>query len=394
MTMTNRPPMRTDRGYPRLAADERGMSMVFVGMGFLGFLAASTLAIDVGMFMVARSQAQNSADAGALAGVVSLVFDDPNDRSSGGPAVQNALASATGNQVMGGAVSVVAADVTFPTNEQVTVDVFRTGARGNPVATLMGNYVGVPTADVDATATAEAALANAATCVKPWGIPDKWDEQQTPAWDPTDTLDMYYENGPNKGNPLPNPDLYVPVGYAGYTGYQPSPQGPDYGLQLTLKPGNPQNAINPSHFYALALPPNSGAAWYEQNIPGCWPNVAVIGELVPVEPGNMVGPTSQGTQALIDQDPGAFWDGQKVVSSMSPSPRIVVIPVFDPAVYEAGRQAGRLDIQIANLAGFFIENMQGNDVVGRLVPMTGLIRANGGGNAPTGSFLRAIQLVQ
>ena len=79
---------------------------------------------------------------------------------------------------------------------------------------------------------------------------------------------------------------------------------------------------------------------------------------------------------------------------MSPSPRIIVIPVFDPAVYEAGRQAGRLDIQIANLVGFFIENMQGNDVVGRLVPMTGLIRANGGGNAPTGSFLRAIQLVQ
>ncbi len=65
MTMTNRPPMRTDRGYPRLAADKPGMSMVFVGMGFLGFLAASTLAIDVGMFMVARSQAQNSADAGA-----------------------------------------------------------------------------------------------------------------------------------------------------------------------------------------------------------------------------------------------------------------------------------------------------------------------------------------
>ena len=49
------------------------MSFVYVGMGFMAFLSATTLAIDVGMFMTARSQAQNSADAGALAGAVALV---------------------------------------------------------------------------------------------------------------------------------------------------------------------------------------------------------------------------------------------------------------------------------------------------------------------------------
>ena len=43
-----------------------GLSLVFVGLGFMGFLAASMLAIDVGMLMTARSQAQNAADAGAL----------------------------------------------------------------------------------------------------------------------------------------------------------------------------------------------------------------------------------------------------------------------------------------------------------------------------------------
>ena len=46
----------------RLHRDERGMSLVFVGMGFMAFLAASTLAIDVGMFMTARTQAQTAAD--------------------------------------------------------------------------------------------------------------------------------------------------------------------------------------------------------------------------------------------------------------------------------------------------------------------------------------------
>ena len=60
------------------------MSFVFVGLGFMAFFAATTLAIDVGMFMTARSQAQNSADAGALAGATALVYNDFNNRSAEG----------------------------------------------------------------------------------------------------------------------------------------------------------------------------------------------------------------------------------------------------------------------------------------------------------------------
>ncbi len=56
------------------------MSYVFIGLGMMAFLSASMLAIDVGMLMTARNQAQNSADAGALAGATALVFDD-YDRS-------------------------------------------------------------------------------------------------------------------------------------------------------------------------------------------------------------------------------------------------------------------------------------------------------------------------
>ena len=43
--------------------------------GFMAFLAATTLAIDVGMYMVARSQAQNSADAGALGVLLSQAVE-------------------------------------------------------------------------------------------------------------------------------------------------------------------------------------------------------------------------------------------------------------------------------------------------------------------------------
>jgi hypothetical protein len=381
--------------YRKLRRDEKGMAFVFVGVGFMAFLAVTAFAIDVGMFMTARSQAQNAADSGALAGAVALVFDDYNDRSASGPAVQSALSAATANTVIHQTVSVTPADVTFPMDPQgmpnwVRVQVFRTGDRGNAVPTLMGSIFGVHTADVLATATAEAAPANAATCVKPWAVPDKWDERGNPPWDEDDSFDVY----DNQGAVLPNPDVYVPITQSGYTGYNSDPMGPDYGRRIMLKAGNPHQAISASHFFPIALLPNTGASWYEENIPGCWPGTMQIGQTIPVEPGNMTGPTTSGTDDLIAKDRDAYWDStsRRVVSQFNPSPRVIVIPVFDPMVYEDSRQHGRQEIKVANLVGFFVDSVHGNSVYGRIVPTTGLIR--GTGPVPGGAFLRAIRLVQ
>ncbi|MBA2260456.1 MAG: hypothetical protein H0W18_16305, partial [Acidobacteria bacterium] len=82
------------------------MSYVFIGLGMMAFLSASMLAIDVGMLMTSRNQAQTSADAGALAGATALVFNDYNNRSASGPAVTNARNAALANTVMGVNVSV------------------------------------------------------------------------------------------------------------------------------------------------------------------------------------------------------------------------------------------------------------------------------------------------
>src|SRR5436190_10956836 len=129
----------------RLASEEDGFSLVFVGLGCMAFLAASMLAIDVGMLMTARSQAQNSADAGALAGATALAYDDWDDRTPTGPAVTNALSGARVNAVMGGTVTVGPEDVVFlndPTNgdpNRVKVSVRRT------VPTLIAQYFGIAT---------------------------------------------------------------------------------------------------------------------------------------------------------------------------------------------------------------------------------------------------------
>ena len=75
----------------RLRRNESGMSYIFIGLSMMAFISASMLAIDVGMLMTARSQAQNSADAGALSGAVALAFNDFNNRNAGGPAVSAAI---------------------------------------------------------------------------------------------------------------------------------------------------------------------------------------------------------------------------------------------------------------------------------------------------------------
>src|SRR5438132_11519339 len=77
---------------------DRGMTLIFVGLSMLAFMSATMLALDVGNLMVARTQAQASADSGALAGATALVFNDFNDRTASGPAKQNAIAASTASQ--------------------------------------------------------------------------------------------------------------------------------------------------------------------------------------------------------------------------------------------------------------------------------------------------------
>ena len=168
-----------------LRRDERGMTMAFVAMGFMAFLTATTLAIDVGMFMSARSQAQNAADSGALSGAIALAFNDFNNRSASGPAVSAAISAAQSNVMIGAAPSVLPADVTFPNDPpgqptRVKVSVFRSNERSNAIPTIFGTMFGVPSVDISATATAEAARANAIDCVKPFMIPDRWTETTGP----------------------------------------------------------------------------------------------------------------------------------------------------------------------------------------------------------------------
>jgi Putative Flp pilus-assembly TadE/G-like len=360
------------------------MSFVWVGMGFMTFFAASTLAIDVGMYMTARSQAQNAADAGALAGVTALVFDNYDDRSAGGPAVRSAITTSEANLVIGRTVSVQSGDVTFPVaptglSNRVQVNVFRTANRDNPVATLIGSIFGVNTVDIGATATAEASPASAATCVKPFTIPDRWKENSVP---PNGTFDRY----DNHGNVLPNADVY------------PDPTGNSYrkGDVVMIRAGTGNN-IESSFYWSWKMPGSEiGGDFYRDNIAECNHAFFTPGYIMIQEPGNKVGETTQGIDLLMAKDPDAEWNAvtQKVDSEYNPSPRVFPIPLYDPDFLQYNTTHGRnASLKMVKWVPFFLEGRDGNNVYGRVVPMVGQIDPNGA-TAPTNSLLYAIRLVQ
>jgi Flp pilus assembly protein TadG len=379
----------------RLIRNEAGMSLVFVGMSLMALLSACMLAIDVGMLMTARSQAQNSADAGALAGATALYYDDYDDRTATGPAVTNAIDAAEANLVMSNTVVVKPEDVKFPNDalgqpNRVQVTVRRT------VDTLIAQFFGMATADIIAQATAEVSPANAMTCVKPFTIPDKWIEVQDAPWDGTDTYDAF----DNKGNPLPKGDIYIPAEDANgnanpdYTGYNNESQR---GQRLVIRAATGTN-ITVSFYFSLSLFGVTGGDEYRWNIDNCNTGIMKYGQPLVQEPGAMAGPTIQGIEALIAKDPDAKWDTgtNDIIGSKynGQSPRVFPIPLYDHIFYDSGKRNGRMaDLKVANWIGFFAEEVVGNGIYGRIIPIGG-IRDTTADDGPTNLFPKALRLVQ
>jgi Flp pilus assembly protein TadG len=405
----------------------RGAILINVAIGLMVVIGVSAFVVDYGVMWVGRSQAQNAADAGALAGAVAMAFDPTGwtDRTPTGPARASALQMAQIHPIWGQAPNVnVNTDVFFtgtPANmcppdangltPCIRVDVYRNQARGNPLPALFGMAVGLVNQGVRATATARVAVADASDCLKPWAIPDKWLDNYdtvTPidnAWTSEDTFETGNQQG-QTWTPYNPPDVYT----------APSANGPgtgftvasDLGLMVTLKAGGPQTSISPGVYFPVRLPTynstSQGGSDYRANIADCNGVAIPIGSYLTSENGNMIGPTSQGVSALIAQDPSAQWDpvSKAVINSCaqaspscgSHSPRVVAIPIFDTALYESTKRQGLPQFKIVNILGFFLDQMQGNDVRGYLTEMPGLSTGSASTITPSAAFLSTIQLIR
>jgi Tfp pilus assembly protein PilX len=475
-------------GWP---TDERGSVTVLVVMSMTALLALLALGIDLGGLFTARSEAQRAADAAALAGA--SAFLEYQESQAHQIAVERAVDFATNNTIRN--APILAEDVSiWVDTEAATV---RAAVRRDGVSTWFARLFGVDAVDVGAEATAWAAEAGAATCVKPFAVPDMWEEtsddlNRNRIWDEGE----HWSYDPGDGDRYSG---YSGAGGApnetGYGGHWRDGQvdelgrryDRDYGRRITVKVTNPRDAYVSSFFLPWVLPadgdqgechmrngggnggggnggghgggsgngngggddtggdlgnpgngngrgggfvnwwekredlgnPESGgggpspepgngtpdvgrddgdgkgAARYRRNICTCNSSIIDLDTEYLIEPGNMVGPTYQGMQALIAEDPDAYWDEQTntVVSQYGmDSPRVVTVSLFDPAEID---KPGRQYIRFNNFARVFLEEQvdRQDPVTGRfLFYVPGVGRTASG--STTGSLVRVLQLIR
>jgi hypothetical protein len=116
----------------------------------------------------------------------------------------------------------------------------------------------------------------------------------------------------------------------------------DKGTPFILRAGSGNN-IEPTFYYSWKMPGDTGGDFYRDNISGCNTSSIPMNSPMVQEPGNMMGPTIQGVQMLLDQDPSAYWDGSKVVS---PSGRARVCSRFHCMTLTCIRKARPTDAEL------------------------------------------------
>jgi hypothetical protein len=299
--------IQKERAMHSFIENEEGNILALSVAAMLAMIVFASAAIDVGCLLTAKNQIQSGVDASALAGASGLIDNQT-------VATQRAVTLAGSNNYCGRPIILYSGDISFPLTDRVLVQTSQT------VPLFFSRIVGIETAQVSAVAMAEMAPLVGTNGQRPWGIPD-----------------MSYSHGEcvviksgQLGAPATNPSFYYPIDFP------------------ALNKGNPE----------------SGASIYVENIIYGSPYLVEIGDVLQVEPGNMVGPTRQGINELIAMDPAAYWDGNCVANSAYPgtsSPRIVKIPFYDP---NDPPSSGRNSITVVGLGAFFVQEMQGKDVIG------------------------------
>lgn len=388
--------------------DERGVIMIIVAIAIVIIFGFAVLAIDLSLIQLAKTQLQNAADAAALAGAMALATSG-GDQAIATAEAMNFSAYNLAVQDIQRPVIITPDDVTFPEPYKITVTTHRAIDRNNPVTLYFLKVLGPENkGEVSAKATATIFPLYGSTCLRPFCPPDRWDDADNDSvWDPADEFvdqngnDVWDPGEPltldRNGNGIWDPaEFYDPY----LTGYR-APD--DIGTIVTLKLRNSNKDFLASWYYAVDYGPINtgdpvitGANAYRDWIAAdpCEPYIVSVGDQLQIEPGNMVGPTAQGLEDLINADPTAEWDeasGTIINSAFPTSPRIIICPAFDPTIGVQSDTQGRKYVTISKLMVLFAEQHTGSDVVGRFMR-----KATGGDicpDCPIG-FLFTVALVE
>jgi Flp pilus assembly protein TadG len=388
---------------PRLRS-QSGAVLIFVAVSMIGLLAFASIAVDYGVMWTGRSEAQNAADAGAIAGAHSLVLSEGDARAR-----EAALKTTMAHRVFGQMVPAARVTVTVPFfcptpyNVPPVQACIKVVVTRPDTPTFFAKVVGVNSQTVNAMAVAMAGAGNASSCLRPWFIPDGWEEHSSPAnttFNPG--VDIYR---------LPNPGPGT-----GYTTAM-------IGTVITLTEGDPHDTIAPGNYYEADITGGGGGtSEYSAAITGC---VGVTKHINPgttcplgstdpgcmnILPGRRPNANINGAEALINADPYAYVDVSlhTVVSGCAPnctgyqgltiSPRLVPVAMFNPQAYVDGKVSGNMTLPIVNIMGIFIQSVvssgpnKGN-IIGVIVNDPAIFEGTGGSAGPA-SFLMTTILVR
>lgn len=386
--------------------DERGATMVLVALCIVALLGATALAIDVGMLLTARTEAQRSADAGAHGGALEWLLSG-GDQADTRTAAQQVAST---NLVIGIPPDVADGDVEFLTDpERVRVTVWRAEDRGNPVATYFARVLGVNAVDVSAVAAAAISEACGAGCPLPLALIDRWDDNDgDQQWDP-------------------EIDTYIPFPEPNWTGYDTT----DAGLLVEIKgDGTPEEGpafCQDTETYepCAAFGDASWDCWWLEDHPGDGGGGGVD-ELEPrilscVIEGMEIGDTIWSASGagekqslvdafkwLVDNEPDVTWDETDKCPKRDGEDTCLVnclrcrsIPLVDPYTIEPDGGANTKAV-IASWSGLFIEKVScsptqphGAEPRGQWNVYARLMKSVGTGNCGRpGSLMKAVQIVE
>ena len=328
---------------------QSGMTLVMVAMCLVMFISLAALAIDLGILYSARTSAQHSADAAALAGAYTFTNPAATQPDAARTAAKNIAAKTS---ILGKPVAISDDNIAVNLNARlVTVQVPRTG--GDAIPLYFASIFGRASSEIAATATAECSKnAAGSRCLKPIYIPNTMLSALTPA-NACDAQELIFDaNG----------------------GFTPFAQS-QLGQQYKIRPTDPSSALASGQFFSLDF--GAGANTYRCTLGTCLSNCAVdtavvrCGQSFPLKTGDMVGPTKQGVGDLLGDTPDAWVSLGKYEHPdgriYDTSHQLVLAPVWDNCSQKVSPGYKGQHIKIIGFVQMFIEGMENKDVVARLV---------------------------
>ena len=385
-------------------SSERGATLVHVGITLLGLILFSGFVIDYGVMWESRRQAQNAADAGALAGAISRIKEDTsaNPSTTSGRVYTSIVNTVGFNPIWGLAPppNTVAIDWICPdaTTNCVHVDVFRDGTNNSTtLPTFLMKMANIQSQGTKAHAIAQIIPANGTGCMRPWFLIDR------------------YTDVDGNGLFTSPPDLYD--GSATGTGFKVPD---DIGLTTVFHNGTGSGGYG-------QVDTGSGGRGIRDAIEQCVSDLTYyVGQTdVRVKPGSVSGPEIQGITDVLGWDPNASVqvttdaNGIKhatVVNSCAPqctcpgnpnsvcpngpgiSPRVFIVPVCEPTYADcASGGINNSTIIIKEFLSFFLLNVQNNGqdlAINAILVNTAGTATNGNPTPAGGGFLQTVVLVR